>query len=230
MIARSFALVLAWIPAIALGQACGALTNAYGPFDYRTSHQQLKIVEAYHFTPDVEALRSGATGTLGGDLDYTLRASPNHHRALNSMVNLALLKHTNKPRGAHFTIDCYFDRAMRFASDDGVVRIIYGIYLLRTNHTRDAVRVLEGAKALEPKNPNLYYNLGLAYFDLKDYSDSLKNAHRAYRLGAPLPGLRDKLQSAKQWREPTASEDDAAPGIGKSDTSPAAADPRHADR
>ena len=229
MIARSFALVLAWIPAIAFAQACGELTNAYGPFDYRTARQQLKIVEAYHFTPDVETLRSGSTATVGGDLDYTLRASPNHHRALSSMVNLALKTHTNKPRGAHFTIDCYFDRAIRFANNDGVVRIIYGIYLLRTNHARDAVRVFETAKALEPNNPNLYYNLGLAYFDLKDYSDSLENAHRAYRLGAPLPGLRDKLQAVGQWREPTAKED--SPSETGTTSSPAGEQrPQRADR
>ena len=45
--------------------ACGSLTNAYGPFDYRTRKAELKIVEDFHFTPDVETLRHGAsTATL----------------------------------------------------------------------------------------------------------------------------------------------------------------------
>ena len=92
---------------------CGALTNSYGPFDYRTSKAELKIVEDYHFTPDVETLRHGNTATVGGDIDYTLRASPNHHRALMSMVNLAVRTKSDKPLGPRLTVDCYFDRAMR---------------------------------------------------------------------------------------------------------------------
>jgi hypothetical protein len=94
--ARSPALIgLAVIVALALGanrahafEECGELGNAYGPFDYRTSRDKLAIVEIAHFTPDVEALRSGNTGQLGGDLDYTLRTSPNHARALIAMANL----------------------------------------------------------------------------------------------------------------------------------------------
>jgi Flp pilus assembly protein TadD len=206
---RPLILSIALFPAVAMAQgSCGSLTNAYGPFDYRTGKARLAIVEAYHFTPDVETLRSGATGTLGGDLDYTLRASPNHHRALNSMTNLALREHKAKPRGAHFTIDCYFERARQFAPDDGTVLIIEGVYLDRIGRKSDAVRVLEEAKKFEPTNANLYYNLGLAYFDIKDYAKSLENAQRAYRLGAVLPGLRNKLQGVKQWREPGA--DDSA--------------------
>jgi Flp pilus assembly protein TadD len=198
---RLIVVLFAFAPLAALGQGCGSLKNLYGPFDYRTSKKQLAIVDAYHFTPDVEALRHGATGTLGGDLDYTLRASPNHHRALNAMANLALKLRTGKPRGASYNIECYFDRALRFANDDGLVRIIYGVYLARTNRGQDAVRMFEEAKTYEPTNPNLYYNLGLAYFDLRDYANARKNAQQAYRLGSALPGLRDKLKAAGQWRE-----------------------------
>lgn len=211
MMLRPLILSIALFPALAMAEeACGPLTNAYGPFDYRTGKSRLAIVEAYHFTREVETLRSGATGTLGGDLDYTLRASPNHHRALNSMTNLALREHTAKPRGAHFTIECYFDRARRFAPDDGTVLIIEGIYLDRIGHKADAVRVLEEAKKFEPSNANLYYNLGLVYFDTGDYANSLKNAQRAYSLGAVLPGLRNKLQRVNRWSEPSAADSAAA--------------------
>src|SRR5678816_429071 len=122
---------------------CGELRNSYGPFDYRTSKAELKIVEDFHFTPDVETLRHGNTGTVGGDLDYTLRASPNHHRALMAMVNLAIRTKSEKPLGPKYSVDCYFDRAIRFASDDASVRIIYGIYLYRVGKKADARRVLE---------------------------------------------------------------------------------------
>ena len=188
-------------PVVSLAQGCGSLANAYGPFDYRTSKDKLGIVEMAHFTPEVEALRGGATGSLAGDIDYTLRTSPNHHRALNAMVNLALRLKTAKPQGAHYTIDCYFERALRFAGDDGLVRMIYGIYLSRSNRPRDAIAAFEAARTFEADNANLYYNLGLAYLDTKDYPNAMKNAQRAYELGATLPGLRNRLQAAGQWRD-----------------------------
>jgi Tfp pilus assembly protein PilF len=181
---------------------CGPLTNSYGPFDYRTSKEQLVVVEQFHFTPDVELLRQGSTGSVGGDLDYVLRASPNHHRALMSMVNLALKTKSERPTGpGKYTVDCYFDRALRFAKDDGVVRIVYGIYLYRTGKKVEAKRVLEEARQFADDNPNLYYNLGFVYLDLGDKAKALESAHKAYRLGAQLPGLRKKLEAAGAWKD-----------------------------
>lgn len=180
---------------------CGPLTNGYGPFDYRSSKAQLKIVEDFHFTPDVESLKKGNTGAVGGDLDYTLRASPNHHRALVSMVNLALKSKSQKVVGAHYTVDCYFDRAFRFAKDDGAVRIIYGVYLYRLGNKADARKVLEDARKLEDDNPNLHYNLAFVYLDLGDKAKALESAQRAYALGAQLPGLRNKLKSLGIWKD-----------------------------
>ena len=72
---------------------CGVLQNAYGPFDYRdpvSKRDNLPIVESFHFTPDVESLRHGRSGSVLGDLRYTLRAFPNHHRALKSMARYGL--------------------------------------------------------------------------------------------------------------------------------------------
>jgi Tfp pilus assembly protein PilF len=182
---------------------CGSLKNGYGPYDYRTSKAELDIVEQFHLTPDVELLRHGNTATIAGDLDYTLRASPNHHRALMAMVNLSLKQKTDRPNGPRgYTVDCYFDRAFRFAADDGKVKIIYGVWLYRINKKPEAVRVLEAARETEDNNANLHYNLGLVYFDLKDMPHALESAQRAYQLGAQFPGLRNKLKAAGAWKEP----------------------------
>lgn len=194
--------------------ACGDLKNAYGPFDYRTGKAQLEIVERSHFTPEVEQLKRGNTATIGGDLDYTLRASPNHHRALNSMVRLALRNGQPKPLGpSSYTVDCYFDRALRFANDDGIVRVIYGVYLYHVGKKKDAARVLEDARKFERDNPNLEYNLGLVYFDLKDMPRALESAQKAYALGAQFPALRNKLKAAGVWKDAAggASAPEAAP-------------------
>ena len=83
------ATVLAGFATASLAQAgnCGPLANAFGPFDYRTEKgNSLYLVESAHFTPAVEAVIAGNTTYIGGDLDYTLRAFPNHHRALMSMI------------------------------------------------------------------------------------------------------------------------------------------------
>ncbi len=185
-------------------EECGELGNAYGPFDYRTSANMLAIVEKAHFTPDVEALRRGNTGPLGADLDYTLRASPNHHRALIAITSLARRTKSEKVPGAQFTISCYFDRALRFAPNDGVVRLIYGTYLSRSGKRPDAIKQLEIAQSLDEHNPNVHYNLGLLYFDAKDYAKARLHAQRAYELGFELRGLRKMLEDAGQW-EPRAS-------------------------
>jgi tetratricopeptide (TPR) repeat protein len=178
---------------------CGDLANAYGPFDYRTSKDRLVIVEGAHFTADVESLRRGTTGSLGADIDYTLRASPNHHRALIAMMTLGRKLNTDQPQGAHYTITCYFDRGTRFAPDDAVVRLIYGTYLSRLNKRSEAMEQLSLALKLDPDNANIHYNLGLIYLDVKDYPNARLHAQRAYELGFALPGLKKRLEEAGQW-------------------------------
>ena len=186
---------------LAFGQQCGQLTNAYGPMDYRTSAAQLQIVEGTHFTPDIEALRHAGTGPFGGDLDYTLRASPNHHRALNSMMNLVMKTHSDPPQGSRYTMECWFDRAIRFAGNDGTVRMLYGIYLSRIGKKEESLARFKEAQQLGGDSPNLDYNLGLAYFELKDYANAMDYARRAYDQGISFPGLRQKLRDVGKWSD-----------------------------
>lgn len=183
-------------------EACGDLRNAYGPFDYRTEKSKLGIVEGAHFLPFVENLTRGNTSTTpGGDIDYTLRASPNHHRALLAMIKLASREKRDKPIGTRYTIACWLDRAERFAPDDAMVKTIYGTYLLQRGKGSEGAKKLEEALELAGDNVNIHYNLGLAYVDLKDYDKALASAHKAYQLGFPLPGLRNKLKKVGYWRE-----------------------------
>ena len=65
--------------------------------------------------------------------------------------------------------------------------------------------MLDEAVELGVENSNLYYNMGLIYLDLKEYEKALNYAHQAYRLGFPLPGLRDRLRKAQKWRDPMTS-------------------------
>ena len=183
---------------------CGNLQNAYGPYDYRSDKDKLGIVEQFHLTPNVINLVSAqSAGFVGGDLDYTLRAFPNHHVALNAMYRLGDKEKVLRPKGARYSVECYFQRALRFRNDDAIVKTIYASYLAKNGKKAQALSQLIEAAQLGEDNANVIYNTGLIYFDLKDYEKSLSCAHQAYRLGFPLPGLRDKLKRSGKWREPT---------------------------
>ena len=188
-------------PAAADEATCGTLRNAYGPYDYRSATaRQLQLVEDYHFTPPVEELKHGKSGlTIGGDIDYTLRAIPNHYRALVAMMNLGFKGKKDPPPGAGFPVECYFDRAIRFRPEDGAVRTIYGIYLFRRGKMTDAITQFETAEKLGDNSGNLHYNAGLVYFELGDYDKAVAHAKQAAELGFALPGLRDKLTKIGKW-------------------------------
>ena len=90
---------------------CGELTNVH---DYIGGDKLLLgTVEQHHFTSNVESLRHGNSGPLGGELSYTLMIFPNHHRALAAFSKLSLRDKTLKPHGAKYSVGCFFDRAIR---------------------------------------------------------------------------------------------------------------------
>jgi len=182
---------------------CGPVTNAFGPFDYRTATKEvLARVETFHFTPNVERLTRGeTTAYVGGDIDYTLRAFPNHYRALMSMSKLSLQQNRPTPVGSKYSIECWFDRAFRFQPDDAMPRMVAGLYFTKLGRREEALENLALAAQFSDGNSNLHYNLGLAYLDLKMPDDALLHAKKAYDAGFPLPGLRNRLREAGAWRD-----------------------------
>jgi tetratricopeptide (TPR) repeat protein len=185
------------------GESCAPYVKHDPGGDYTNADDRvgLPVVEQFHFTPSVERLVRGASGPLGGDISYTLEHFPNHHRALAAMTRLALRDKNRKPQGARYTVDCFFDRALRYTPKDARVRSLYGSYLLATGRADDALEQLEQAAQLEPDNPTAHYNLGLLYLKKKDYDKARASAEKAYGMGFPLDGLKNKLIAAGQWRE-----------------------------
>lgn len=213
------------LPANPYVPGCGSLRNAFGPFDYADPTYRgydLSIVESFHFTEDVRELRHGNTSTIAGDLDYTLRAFPNHYEALGDVARYAL-------RGGSFLKDrppeCYFKRAIAFRPQDAVVRTIYGNYLLECARLRKDLdrlklqcgdlespkymdpRLLEEARSqyetalkLAPASPDINYDAGLFFFDIGDLGRAQRLADVAYRGGYPLMGLKHMLAAAEERR------------------------------
>lgn len=191
---------------------CGPLTNAYGPFDARRDLDKLDIVLGAHFTPVVESLTRGTTSTTpGGDIDYTLRAIPNHPRVLLAMIKLGVKEKTEKPRGSRYTVDCWLERAVRFRPDDNLARMIYANYLTDSKRKADALLQLDAVKKQVGDNPFTYYNLGLLYVDLGEYEMALEQAYLAYAQGVQQPGLRERLKAAGKWREESDENTEQAP-------------------
>lgn len=163
----------------------------------------MNLVQNAHFTPEVETLVRGKSGAIGADLDYTLRAIPNNHRALIAMMRLGDKEKTAQPKGATHSVECWFTRAIQFSPDDAIVRMIYSTYLNSQRRVPDANNQLDFAATLAKDNPFTHYNLGLHYFDLKAYDKALIHAHKAIELGFTQTALRDKLQGVGKWVEPT---------------------------
>jgi len=183
---------------------CGSLANNYGPFDYANPKhraENLRVVEVAHFTVNVERLVSGSSGTLEGDLDYTLRAFPNHHRALVSFSNLERIKKRTNPhyKPRYYSVDCYFLRAIANAPEDSVVYLLYGIYNARLNLSKKSEKNYLKSIAINNNSPTAHYNLGLLYYKLDRYDESLVHAKIAYEHNYPLPALRRKLEKSGHW-------------------------------
>jgi tetratricopeptide (TPR) repeat protein len=179
-----------------------------GPWDYNDPDintptgadpmGRLKRVENVHFKPAFEQLIGGPE-QLTADITYTLRAIPNHYRALLALSRLEhrlgdrlpKLQTEEKP-----TAECYFIRAFRFRPDDPKVLMAYGMHLQTRKRYKEALASYERAESLGISSSQFWYNYGLLMFELKDYEKSAEYAERAYSGGWPLPGLANKLKAA----------------------------------
>ncbi len=194
-----------------------SIVQAIGPFNYyiRDEHvsDMLANVERNHLSPEIITLQQSLTGSIWGDLDYTLRAFPNHPVALNSMARL--FREKNKYGHNFSTVkrfelysdmdpkrssaEYYLERAIEFAPDDAFAYMIYGVHLQKTKKYEQAIEKYKAAESLQPNHPEVHYNLGLLYYELKQYEEARNHAIIAYDNGYPLPGLKNKLAKSGHW-------------------------------
>ena len=202
-----------WVGEDYTGNPCNGGAMDYGPFDYNNKKhkiEKLPIVEKHHFMLSVEKLVNSenyrsATHVLG-NVGYTIRAFPNHHRALATLIRYYVreLKKNNfkntatdiarKIRGT--PPECYLQRAINFSPNDGNVFALTGYYTHQINRLEDAESAYRSAIKLSPKNSEIHYNYGLLLIQNQRYEEARVQAKIAYKLGYPLPGLKRRLQKA----------------------------------
>ncbi len=203
---KTWAEVAPWVGNTFNGLPCNGGNEGFGPFDYTKRAMidkfNLDIVEGAHFTPEVEGLIKGNRGTLESDLDYTLRAWPNHHRALLSIIKYQLnIQNKLMPGKLATPPECYLQRAIHFSPEDSVTYSLYGHYLRKIGHLEDAVKYYEKALELDPGNAKFAYSFSLLLIDLKRYDDAVKYAKIAYQNKHTPNGLKQKLEKLGVWNE-----------------------------
>lgn len=168
------------------------------PHDYYAtdaeSRHLLKMVEGHHLQQGISKMERGEYGYARQDFDFILRYFPNDPKALLRMGELAV--RTGKPEEAVH----YFQKAIRMFPDRAGTHTAYGVFLHRNGKIREAIDQYREALKLNPASAETHYDLGLAYLDIHDYASANREAHAAYRLGYPLPGLRLRLQRMGHWK------------------------------
>jgi tetratricopeptide (TPR) repeat protein len=190
--------VLAWCMLLTVTTAIGQAGNR----DYYTARlnredaELLKNAELYHMEPGIVRMNSREYVAAYGDFVFILQFFPNHPRALAMISELCDLK-WKSPR---CEVDEWFQKAIERNPKAAPTYVVLGLHLHRLNRLPEAVESYQKALSLNPSSANAHYNLGLAYFDLKQFDLSNQQAQLSYALGVRLPGLRDKLTKAGQWK------------------------------
>ena len=137
------------------------------------------------------------TRLVRADIEFLLRAWPNHYPGLEVLVRYDLAG------GSAHDLDsteCLFARARRFAPDDINVLLVQAYYYWKSGETEEALRSYESALQIDVRSTDANYLIGLLYFEMGRYAEADRHAQIAYDQGYPLPGLMNKLKQAGQWR------------------------------
>ena len=229
------------IPLPVMGQDVRA-TNCGDPYDSADSGgigpynlydqsipEKIDIVVRLHFTPYMEEVavngstsrkavtaeeRGGGESRVAANLDYTLRAIPNHARALYAMgmFQLRLREQSNlEATWEYKTAECYFERAIMYTPDDGQVYLAYAMFRHKQGQPELALKNYQEALQIMPNAVDAHYSVGLLYVQMKEFELARQHAWKAYEMGYPLPGLRNALQRRGEWQPVPAVTQDPAP-------------------
>ena len=157
--------------------------------------QHLKSVNL-HLPAGQDNLAKGQYEGAVANAEFVLRYFPNHPQGLSLLSATCLRWNTPK---CDATADAWFQKAIARNPDAVPTYMLYAFHLQRKGHLKEAVDAYRRAVALAPESVTAHYNLGLAYIELKQYDLANQHAQKSYQLGAPLPGLRTRLEKLGKW-------------------------------
>ncbi|GAC15103.1 hypothetical protein [Aliiglaciecola lipolytica] len=175
----------------------------YRRTDYKTNELRKKV-EGAHFTKGVQRGEYGNASSLEGDLDYVLNKFPNHPKALlvaakNQMRPDYSPQHSLRKDRFWPKKECYFQRALNRAPDDGLVHLVIAIFYHQYKNYEVAGRHYQAAVQYNSNNAEAHYNFGLFLMQTGHETKALEHAKKAYSMGYPLPGLKNMLIAANRW-------------------------------
>ena len=77
--------------------------------------------------------------------------------------------------------------------------MLYGIYFHKNGDLDEALEKYQKALEIEPGSAEAHYNVGLLHVDRGELESAVGHAQRAYELGYPLHGLKNRLQREGAW-------------------------------
>ena len=200
-------LILATLIVARAGHAQTGDRDYYAPRDSQADQQLFRNVEGYHLQPAIDHMRVREYQAAKGDLEFILGFYPNHPRALMLLSDVCeQMRSTQCTEAA----DSWFEKAVAINPNAATTYVLFGIYNHKNHRLDAAIKSYKRALELSPNSVNANYNLGLAYFEQKQYALANEVAQRAYAVGAALPGLRDKLKTVGAWH-PLESSDSPSP-------------------
>jgi tetratricopeptide (TPR) repeat protein len=184
-----------------------------------TAH--ISVVEKYHLGKARAKVLDKQYKYAMNDLNFILRHFPNHPQAL------MLLDDVGRGMGQPDLPLRYFEAAIEAYPDRAATYILYGVFLQKRGKIGDAIAQYEHGLSLNPNQPDGHYNLGLALVKTKRYAEANEHAVAAYRLGHPMPGLRNQLRRVGAWNPgavpaPAPAKTDAAEPAEVDETVPSA--------
>lgn len=195
----------------ALGVLCvlmsgSALPAVGGSIEYNNNYfsrltdwqkSLLKNNEEHHLRKAEMQLDSGNSHLVQyvkQDLQYMLVRWPNHPKALQMVTTIAL-----QTKDSGYAIK-WFEKAVDAFPSVYQTHTLYGIFLYRIEKYGKATIQFRKAVELNPNSSETNYNLGLALVAEHKYEEANKYAQRAYTMGYPLDGLRNKLKKVNAWK------------------------------
>lgn len=153
-------------------------------------------VEKFHIGPGLEKMQQGSHYYAYQDFEFVLRYFPNHPRGLALISELCDVRW----KDARCDSDAWFRKALEVNPNAPQTYLVNGVHEHRLSRYPEAIESYKRAIVLDPRSGNAHYNLGLVYFEQKQFEPANRHAQIAYALGMPFPALRDRLTQAGQWK------------------------------